>query len=81
MITTKELCDIIGNKMANDIGKNLIRKSFPPHIAERLCDAIDKNDSVEKFNRILMEYNEWLTEQQRQQQYILRYLQGRRGDM
>lgn len=56
MITTKDLCDIAGNKKAKDIGKGLIRKSFPPHIAERLCDdVIDRRDSVDKFNRRLME--------------------------
>lgn len=49
MITTKDLCDIAGNKMAKDIGKGLIRKSLPPHIAERLCDVIDRRDSVDKF--------------------------------
>ena len=81
MITTKDLPDIVGNKMANDIGKSLIRRSLPPHIAEQLCDVIDRGDSVEKFNRILMEYNEWLAEQQRQQQYIMQYLQERRGGM
>ena len=53
MITTKDLCDIIGNKIASDIGKSLIRNSFPPHIAEQLCDAIERNDSAEKFNRII----------------------------
>ena len=64
-----------------NIGKSLIRSGFPPHIAKRLCDVIDGRDSVEKFNRILMEYNEWLAEQQRQQQYILQYLLGRKGGM
>lgn len=74
MITTKDLCDIIGNKIASDIGKSLIRNSFPPHIAEQLCDAIERNDSAEKFNRILTEYNEWLADQQRQQQYLQLFL-------
>lgn len=49
MITTKGLCDIVGNKMANNIGKSPIRKSLPLHIAERLCDEIDRRDSVDKF--------------------------------
>lgn len=79
MITEKDLCDIIGNKIAHDIGKSLIRSSLPPHIAGQLCDAIDRNDATEKFDRILMEYNDWLAEQQRQQQYILQFLQRNRG--
>lgn len=33
IITTRDLYDIIGNKMANDIGKSLIRSSFPLLIA------------------------------------------------
>lgn len=74
MITPKDFCDIVGNKIASDIGKALIRQSFPPQIAEQLCDAIDRNDRVEKFNRIMSEYNEWLAEQQRQQQYFQQFL-------
>ena len=35
----------------------MIRQSFPPHIAEQLCDAIDRKDRVDKFNRIMTEYN------------------------
>lgn len=74
MITTKDFCDIIGNKMASEIGKVMIRQSLPPHIAEQLCDAIDKKDGVDKFMRIMSEYNEWLAEQQRQQQYFQQFL-------
>ena len=74
MITTKDFLDILGNKMASDIGKSLIRKNFPPHIAEQLCDAIDRKDKVDRFNRIMSEYNEWLAEQQRQQQYFQQFL-------
>lgn len=75
MITTKDLCDIVGNKMASDIGKSLIRNNFPSHIAEQLCDAIDRNDGVDKYNRIMTEYNEWLVDQQRQKQYLQHFLQ------
>lgn len=65
MITAKDFCDIIGNKMASEFGKSMIRNNFPPHITEQICDAIDRKDSLDKFNRIMQEYNEWLTEQQR----------------
>lgn len=74
MITTKDFCDIIANKMASDMWKSLIRNSFPPQIAEQLCDSIDKKDSLDKFNRIMTKYNEWLAEQQRQQQYLQQFL-------
>ena len=74
MITAKDFCDIIGNKMASDIWKSMIRNNFPPNIAEQLYDAIDRKDRVDKFNRIMQEYNEWLVEQQRQQQYLQQFL-------
>ena len=74
MLTEKDFSDIIANKIANDIWKAMIRQSFPPHIAEQLCDAIDRKDNVDKFNRIMREYNEWLAEQQRQQQYLQQFL-------
>lgn len=74
MITTKDVCDIVGNKMASEMGKSKIRQSFPPHIVEQLCDVIDRKDKVDKFNRIMSEYNEWLIEQQRQQQYLQQFL-------
>ena len=74
MITAKDLCDIIGNKIASDIWKSLIRSNFPPQIAEQLCDAIDRKDNFDKFNRIMSEYNEWLAAQHRQQQYLQQFL-------
>jgi hypothetical protein len=66
MVTTKDFCDIIGNKMASDMWKSMVRYSYPPHIAEQICDAIDRKDCVDMFNRIMTKYNEWMAEQQRQ---------------
>lgn len=74
MITAKDFCDIIGNKIASDMWKSMIRYNYPPHIAEQICDAIDRIDRVDMFNRIMSEYNEWLAEQQRQQQYFQQFL-------
>ena len=74
MITVKDLYDIGGNRMANNAGKAIIRNSFPPHIAEQMCDAIDRNEAADHFNRILMEYNEWLANQQRQQEAVQQFL-------
>ncbi len=74
MITPKEFCDIVGNKMASEMGETMIRQGFLPHIAEQLCDAIDRKDRIDKFNRIMTEYNELLVEQQRQQQYFQQFL-------
>ena len=73
MITAKDFCDIIGNQMACDIGKLLIRNSFPPHIAEQYCDAIDRYDKADKFNRIMSKYTEWLADPQRQQQFFQQF--------
>ena len=74
MITAKDFCDIISNKIATDMWKSMVRNNFPSHIAEQLCDAIDRKDRVDKFNRIMQEYNEWLTLQQRQKQYLQQFL-------
>ena len=60
MITAKDFCDIVGNKMASKMGKAMIRQSFPPHIAEQLCDAIDRKDNADMFNRFMTKYNEWM---------------------
>lgn len=74
MITAKDFCDIVDNKMTSEMGKTLIRNTFSSHIAEQLCDAIDRKDRVDKFNHIMSKYNEWLAEQQRQQQYYQQFL-------
>ena len=33
--------NIVGNKIANEAQKALIRNNFPPQIAEQMCNAID----------------------------------------
>ena len=72
MNTIQELYNIVGNKMANEAGKAFIRKNFPPHIADQMCDAIDRQESAEHYMRILREYNEWMS---RQQQLMRQFLQ------
>ena len=74
MITTKDLYDILENKIANEAQKVLIRNSFPPQIAEKMCNAIDMQEKAENFKRFLEEYNEWLIQQQRQQETISQFL-------
>lgn len=41
MITIQDLYNIVGNKIANETGKAIIRNNFPPQLAERMCAAID----------------------------------------
>ena len=74
MITIKDLYDIVGNRMANNAGKAIIRNNMPPHIAEQMCDAIDRQEPADYFQRLLMEYNEWLVNQQRQQEAMQAFL-------
>ena len=74
MITLQDLYNIVGNKIANETGKAIIRNSFPPQIAERMCAAIDEQERAEHFQRLLMEYNEWMLNQQRQQAAIQEFL-------
>lgn len=75
MLTTKDLYDILENKIANEAQKTLIRNNFPAEMADRMCNAIDGQEKAEHFRRFLTEWNEWLVNQQRQQQYIQQFLQ------
>ena len=74
MITTKDLYNIIGNKIANEAQKAIIRNNFPLQIAEQMCNAIDGKGKAEQFQRLLQEYNEWLMNQQRQQEAVQKFL-------
>ena len=74
MITIQDLYNIVGNKIANETGKAIIRNSFPPQIAEQMCNAIDGQERAEHFQRLLREYNEWMQNQQRQQEAVQRFL-------
>ena len=74
MITVKDLYDIVGKKMANEASKAVIRNNMPPQIAEQMCIAIDRHEAAEHFQRLLMEYNEWQMQQQRQREMVERFL-------
>ena len=74
MVTLQDLYNIVGNKIANETGKAIIRNSFPPQIAERMCAAIDGQERAEHFQRLLMEYNEWMLIQQHQQAAMQKFL-------
>ena len=74
MITIQDLYNIVGNKIANETRKAIIRNNFPPQIAEQMCNAIDGQERAEHFQRLLKEYNEWLIQQQRQQEMVERFL-------
>lgn len=52
--------------------KTIIRSSFPPHIADRMCDAIDGQERIEHFMRLSNEYNKWMVQQQMVVQEFLR---------
>ena len=78
MITLKDLNDIAENKIKNDAQKAIIRSSFPPHIADRMCAAIDDQERIEHFMRLLNEYNEWMAQQQMQQAAVMEFLRGYR---
>ena len=73
MITTRDLYDIIGNKIANEGQKAIIRNNFLPQIAERMCDAIDGYEKAEHLRRCLMEWNEMVMRQQGILQFMKEY--------
>ena len=72
MVTTQDLFNIISGKISNEMGKSIIRNSFPPQIAEQMCNAIDQHETADLFQRFL---TEWIEAQQRQQQAIQSFLQ------
>ena len=74
MITIQDLYNIVGNKISNELQKSIIRNNFPPQIAERMCAAIDGQERIEHFQRLLKEYNEWMVMQQRQQEAIQQFM-------
>lgn len=71
MITIQDLYNIVGNKISNEMGKAIIRKNFPPHIADQLCNAIDAHESAEHFQRLMQE---WMEYQQKQQLIVQSFL-------
>ena len=74
MITLKDLNDIAENKIKNEAQKEIIQSVFPSHIADRMCAAIDGQERIEHFMRLLNEYNEWMAQQQMQQAAVLEFL-------
>lgn len=77
MITVKDLQDIIGKKLSNEVMKNMIRTNMPLQIANQLCDTIDRQEKAEHMIRLLKEWNEWLEHQRKQQEQLQRFLNGR----
>ena len=76
MITEKDLYDILENKISNEAQKAFIRNNFPQHIAGRMCAAVDGTEKAELFRRLLMEWNEWMIQQQMQQAVVQAFLRG-----
>lgn len=74
MLTIKDFQDIIEGKITCEAQKAIIRNNVPPQIAEKMCEAIDKNETAKHFERFLKEWNEWILNQQRQQIYIQQFL-------
>jgi hypothetical protein len=79
MVNPKLEYNIIGNKINNETQKRIIRNNFPPQIAERMCSAIDGQENMDHFMRLLNEYNEWMVQQQRQQEAVIEFLRQYRS--
>ena len=74
MVTLKDLFEVTGNKMINDILKSTVRNNFQPSVAEGMCATIDGNERNEHFLRFLKKYNEWQLNQQLLQAPVLQYI-------
>ena len=57
----------------DEVQKAMILSSFPPHIATRVCAAIDGLEKMDLFIRFLNEYNEWMALQQMQQAAVVEF--------
>lgn len=66
MVTLKDLNDVVKNRIKNIAKKIIIRSSVPPHIADRMCAAIEGQERCKHFIRILNEYSEWMVQQMQQ---------------
>lgn len=42
---------IVGKEMANESSQAIIRNNIPPHIADQMCDTIDRRETAEHFQR------------------------------
>lgn len=74
MITIQDLYNILDNKIANEAQMTIFRNNMPPQIVERMCAAIDGKEKAEHIQRLLIEYNDWLLQQQRQQEAIRQFV-------
>lgn len=79
MITIQDLYNIVVKKVSDETQKTIIRNNFPPQIAERMCSAIDRQENTEHFMRLLNEYNEWMVQQQRQHEAVIKFLRQYRS--
>lgn len=70
-MTEQEFWGIIYKKAESEFNKGLIRSTYPPHIAEPMCNAIDSKDKAELLDRL---HREWLEYQKRQSDIIQAYL-------
>lgn len=70
-MTEQEFWNTIQNKMGNEILKNYIKRTFAPHIAEPMCNAIDSKEKAELLDKL---HKEWLEYQKRQNDVIQAYL-------
>lgn len=74
MNNIKDLFEVVGKRMVNDIQKSMIRQNYSPNVAESMCASIDAYEKVEHLNRLLAEYNEWIMNRLRIQAALLQNL-------
>ncbi len=74
-MTEQEFWSLINTKAESELKKGLIRKTFAPHIAEPMCNAIDGKDKSDLLEKL---HKEWLEYQKRQNDIIQAYLKIRR---
>ena len=51
-MTEQEFWNLIYKKAESEFNKGLIRSTYPSHIAEPMCNAIDSKDKAELLDRL-----------------------------
>lgn len=74
MVIINDLLELTCKKLVTEACKARIRMDYPYAIAQTKCNAIDRVEKIEHFQRLLKEYNEWMQYQQRQQEAVQRFL-------
>lgn len=68
--------EVLGNRLAGDILKSIIRRENPPQKSESLCNAIDAHEKYELSQLAGYAFQQMQIEELKQQLDVWRFLYG-----